>query len=44
LLAKRASIMCYDVRSGSAGEFADFLALEISRYKRLAEDMGLSED
>jgi hypothetical protein len=25
-------------------DFAEFLALDIGRYKKLAEDMGLSED
>jgi tripartite-type tricarboxylate transporter receptor subunit TctC len=34
----------YDIRGGSAKEFADFIALDISRYKKLAADMGLAED
>jgi tripartite-type tricarboxylate transporter receptor subunit TctC len=34
----------YDVRGGTIAQFADFLALDISRYKKLAEDMGLAED
>ena len=32
------------VRSGTTGEFAAFVALDISRYKKLAEDMGLAEE
>ena len=31
-------------RGGTAGEFAAFVSLDISRYKRLAEDMGLAEE
>jgi tripartite-type tricarboxylate transporter receptor subunit TctC len=38
------SALDYEVRGGSAGEFAAFIASEMSRYRRLAEDMGLSED
>jgi len=34
----------YDIRGGSAKEFAEFIALDISRYKKLAADMGLAED
>jgi tripartite-type tricarboxylate transporter receptor subunit TctC len=34
----------YDIRGGTAAEFAEFLALDISRYKKLGEDMGLAED
>jgi tripartite-type tricarboxylate transporter receptor subunit TctC len=34
----------YDIRGGTAAEFADFMALDIARYKKLAADMGLSED
>jgi tripartite-type tricarboxylate transporter receptor subunit TctC len=34
----------YDIRGGTTAQFADFLALDISRYKKLAEDMGLAED
>ena len=34
----------YDVRGGTVAQFADFLARDISRYKKLAEDMGLAED
>ena len=32
-----------EVRGGSA-EFRDFIALDISRYKKLAADMSLAED
>jgi tripartite-type tricarboxylate transporter receptor subunit TctC len=34
----------YDTRGGTIAQFADFLARDISRYKKLAEDMGLAED
>jgi tripartite-type tricarboxylate transporter receptor subunit TctC len=34
----------YDVRGGTVAQFADFLARDISRYKKLAEDMGLAEE
>ena len=34
----------YDVRGGTAREFTDFFTSDMSRYKKLAEDMGLSED
>ena len=34
----------YDIRGGSAKEFAEFIALDIDRYKKLAADMGLAED
>jgi hypothetical protein len=34
----------YGIRGGTAGEFAAFVSLDISRYKRLAEDMGLAEE
>src|SRR5262249_41252137 len=34
----------YDIRGGTAGEFAAFVSLDISRYKKLAEDMGLAEE
>jgi hypothetical protein len=37
-------VLDYDVRGGTAREFAAFMMLDISRYKRLAEDMGLGED
>jgi tripartite-type tricarboxylate transporter receptor subunit TctC len=38
------SALDYDVRGGSAKEFAEFIALDINRYKKLAADMGLAED
>jgi hypothetical protein len=38
------SALDYDIRGGTAGEFAAFVSLDISRYKRLAEDMGLAEE
>jgi tripartite-type tricarboxylate transporter receptor subunit TctC len=34
----------YEIRGGTASEFTEFLTLDISRYKKLAEDMGLAED
>lgn len=34
----------YDIRGGTAAEFAQFIALDIGRYKKLADDMGLTED
>jgi len=34
----------YDVRGGRAQEFQEFIMRDIARYKKLAEDMGLSED
>jgi hypothetical protein len=30
--------------AAARGEFAAFVSLDISRYKRLAEDMGLAEE
>jgi tripartite-type tricarboxylate transporter receptor subunit TctC len=38
------SALDYDIRGGTAGEFAAFVTLDISRYKKLAEDMGLAEE
>ena len=38
------SALDYDIRGGTAGEFAAFVSLDISRYKHLAQDMGLGED
>jgi len=38
------SALDYDIRGGTSAQFADFLAQDISRYKKLAEDMGLAED
>ena len=43
-LREQIATLDYDVRGGSAREFAEFLALDISRYRKLAEDMGLAED
>src|SRR5262245_9518045 len=33
----------YDVRGGTAQDFAEFMARDINRYKKLAEAMGLAE-
>lgn len=38
------SALDYDIRGGTAIEFAEFVALDINRYKKLAADMGLAED
>ena len=38
------SALDYEVRGGTAEEFAQFMMHDISRYKRLAEDMALAED
>src|SRR6266849_3201442 len=38
------SALDYEIRGGTASEFTEFLTLDISRYKKLAEDMGLAED
>ena len=38
------SALDYDIRGGTAGEFVAFVSLDISRYKKLAEDMGLAEE
>ncbi len=43
-LRDQVSTLDYEVRGGTAKEFADFVMHDISRYKRLAEDMGLAED
>jgi tripartite-type tricarboxylate transporter receptor subunit TctC len=43
-LRDQVSALDYDIRGGTSAQFADFLALDISRYKKLAEDMGLAED
>ena len=32
------------LRDAEVREFAAFVSLDISRYKRLAEDMGLAEE
>jgi tripartite-type tricarboxylate transporter receptor subunit TctC len=34
----------YDIRGGTAQEFAEFTARDIGRYNKLAEAMGLTED
>jgi tripartite-type tricarboxylate transporter receptor subunit TctC len=34
----------YDIRGGTAREFAEFIARDIDRYRTLARDMDLSED
>jgi tripartite-type tricarboxylate transporter receptor subunit TctC len=41
---EQVSALDYDIRAGSAREFADFIRLDIGRYKTLADDMGLAED
>ena len=38
------SALDYDIRGGTASAFAAFLTLDISRYKKLAEAMGLAEE
>ena len=38
------STLDYDIRGGTANDFAQFLALDMARYRKLAEDMGLAED
>jgi tripartite-type tricarboxylate transporter receptor subunit TctC len=43
-LREQISAMDYETRGGTASEFIRFLAADISRYKRLADDMGLAED
>ena len=43
-LREQISALDYEVRGGTAPQFADFIAVDISRYKKLAEDMGLAED
>jgi tripartite-type tricarboxylate transporter receptor subunit TctC len=43
-LRDQISALDYDIRGGTMAQFADFLALDISRYRKLAEDMGLAED
>jgi tripartite-type tricarboxylate transporter receptor subunit TctC len=34
----------YDIRGGTANDFAQFLDLDMARYRKLAEEMGLAED
>jgi tripartite-type tricarboxylate transporter receptor subunit TctC len=43
-LRDQISALDYDIRGGTAAQFAEFIAVDISRYKKLAEDMGLAED
>ncbi len=43
-LRDQISALDYDIRGGTAQQFAQFLALDISRYQKLAEAMGLAED
>jgi tripartite-type tricarboxylate transporter receptor subunit TctC len=43
-LREQIAAMDYDIRGGPASELIRFLAADISRYKQLAEDMGLAED
>jgi tripartite-type tricarboxylate transporter receptor subunit TctC len=43
-LRDQVSALDYEVRGGTAKEFAEFMMHDISRYKRLAEDMALAED
>ncbi|MGE5780886.1 MAG: Bug family tripartite tricarboxylate transporter substrate binding protein [Hyphomicrobiales bacterium] len=43
-LRTQISALDYEIRGGTPAEFADFMTLDISRYTRLAQDMGLGED
>ena len=43
-LRDQVAALDYEVRGGAAEEFAAFMMHDISRYKRLAEDMTLAED
>ena len=38
------SAIDYEIRGGTARDFTEFFTSDMSRYKKLAEDMGLSED
>jgi hypothetical protein len=38
------SALDYEIRDGTPTEFAAFMTLDISRYTRLAQEMGLGED
>ena len=38
------SALDFDIRGGTAKDFANFIALDIGRSKKLAADMGLAED
>jgi len=43
-LRAQIAAMDYDVRGGTASEFARFLAADIERYRKLAQAMDLAED
>jgi tripartite-type tricarboxylate transporter receptor subunit TctC len=43
-LREQISALDYDIRGGTPSEFIHFLASDFSRYKKLADDMGLTED
>jgi tripartite-type tricarboxylate transporter receptor subunit TctC len=43
-LRAQISALDYEIRGGTPAEFANFMTLDISRYTRLAQDMGLGED
>ena len=43
-LRDQISALDYDIRGGTTKEFADYFTLDMRRYKKLAEDMGLAED
>ena len=38
------STLDYDIRGGTANEFAEFVDARYNRYRKLADDMGLAED
>ena len=38
------SAVDYDIRGGTAADFTAFFTSDMGRYKKLAGDMGLSED
>ncbi len=43
-LRAQISALDYEIRGGTPAEFANFMTLDITRYTRLAQDMGLGED
>jgi tripartite-type tricarboxylate transporter receptor subunit TctC len=43
-VSEQVAALDYDVRGGTPKEFADFIGLDIGRYRKLAEAMGLAED
>ena len=43
-LRGQVSALDYEIRGGTPAEFANFMTLDITRYTRLAQDMGLGED